>query len=307
MKQLPSIIAFFLFCAAVSALASEEKFQDDHRSFFSLLQLDPSDAKFRYYYQPENQEDGGPGEFDLQEFQAKFEVPLPAGEDFYFRFGMDYGARLFDFQEVQGAGTSESSETLHKAVGSIGAGIFFSENFLLTGAVRLGLYSDFDETPDDDDFDTQGDAIVVYRINPGTQLIAGAARSKAFEDYDVYPLIGFRVRGEDGALHVGLTFPQELRVGYNFSEDFQLYGGVWITGDEYRAGLGGRGDRFNVRIQDRRCGGGVLYWFDDHFNVLFEGGLTLGGEFEFKTENAGQFSDDVDPAGYFSAGVGAAF
>ena len=292
--------AMLVFCANANA---GNEMTDKHGDFFRLLLPTKDDVRLQYIYEPEHEEDGGPGKFDLNYFSAQGELPLALSEDSFFRIGGAYSARVYDFEEVRGANTDTDSDTMHLTEVLAGYGIFLSDNILLTGKATLGAYGDFDGGLDSDDFAVHGEALAVFRLNPGAQLLAGARYSEDFDDAPLIPLLGIRLLSEDGALHITLTAPVELRVGYNISSDLELYCQAALHGEKYRISAGRRDD-FNAQVQDRRFGLGIDYWMLSHMKLGLEAGVALGSELEFKTRDPGQFDGDLDPAGYVSASLG---
>lgn len=298
----PLVLAWPLLSSADPAFNSS--FVQAHNDFFNVLLPDNSDMKLGYLLQPSNDEDGGPGKYDLQTFSGQLEIPIPLSTNTYLRAGGGYGARKYDFKELAGVPTSSSEDTLHKVYGLIGYGQFFNPDLLFASSARLGAYSDFSGGLSEDDFQLYLDGMFVYRVNPGTQLLLGLAYNKIFDDAPLIPLIGFRIVSSDGQLRLTLTAPVEVRVDYQLDQKTQLYAGAWIEGDQYRIQTGPTKIELDAQVQDRRIGGGFLYWFTDHLNLGVEGGATLGSQFEFKLDNAGQFNGDMQSAPYVAATVG---
>ena len=301
------LFAVTLFLTSSSLLpervfAEEPGFTAAHRDFFSLLRPDHADLSFGALYEPEHEEEGGAGSFSLKRFSAAGELLAPLGKELYLRGGMEYGASLYDFDRVGEARTSLSEETFHRAVASGGVGMFLSPNLLLTGVATLGLYSDFDDGVDFDHSALYGNAVLVYRINPGAQLLAGAERSEVFDDTPLFPLLGIRLLSEDGSLHVSLTLPLEARVGWRLTTQSELYARGKIDGDRYHIDV--NGEEIDVAVRDQRVGLGAQLWFGEHVELTLEGGLAVGSEFEFKAVDAGQFLGEMKEAGYLSVELG---
>jgi hypothetical protein len=312
-RRLPSLLSFLLGLGLSTAVNlsvvrpadADTEFSTQHGDFFHLLLPSHEDIHLRYLYEADHGEDGGPGKFDLNSFSAAGELPIPLERDTYLRFGGGYSARWYDFKDVPGAATSTDSDTLHAAELSGGAGIFLNDDLLLSGKGTFGAYSDFDGGLDTDDFRLSGEGELVYRINPGAQLLAGLRWSEDFDDTPIFPLLGIRLLSEDGKLHISLTAPVDLRVGYNINPDIEFYADASLQGNEYRMSAGERHD-FQVHVQDRRAGLGFRWWLGDTVSLGAEAGLSWTSELKFKTEDAGQFGGDLDPAGYVSADIGIA-
>ena len=290
-----------------NATAEDDTFVRDHGSFFNLLRTDNSDLRFWGHYQPDNDADGSRGSFDLTSFGGRIEVPVAPIDEVYLRVGGEYEARMYDFQESRATGIELSSEVLHRIVGTFGAGVFLSEDLLLTGVARPGIYSNFESSVDESAFEMAGEGFVAYRVNPGTMLVAGAAYGETFDDFQLYPLAGFHVISEEGRFRVDLTFPREARIGFNVTENAQFYGGYWIDGDLYRMTPSGSSQTFDVQIQDRRVGAGFTIWLGSSVNLLAEAGMSYGSEFEIKQTKSALFSGDMKDAPYARLGLGFGF
>lgn len=299
-----SVLLFF----ATQVIADDEgsSFPEAHRDFFQLLGPSTTELTVRYLFQPETQDEDGPSEFDLHQFQGTLDFPVPVSSDSYYRFGGEYQLGRYDFTNA-GVGNSRlDEEDLHKIELSFGMGTFLNEEMLITGSLTPGIYSDMNGGLDEDDFKFQGMGMLVYRMNPTAQLLAGIKWSEDFDDYPLFPILGMRLLSENGLVHLNLTLPLEARLGYNFSTNAQAYTGFWISGDEYQVSFD-QDDEFHLQNQERRFGVGVLVWLNDRIQVSIEGGALMGGVFEFKKENPGQFEDEVDPTGYLAGSLGLAF
>ena len=281
-----------------------DDFKSAHGDFFHVLHTKREDLRLRYVFEKDHGEKEGPAEFDLNAFSADGEVPVALSKDLYYRAGAGYGARLYDFKRIASARTALSSETLHRAQFAGGLGYFFGEDFLATGIARVGVFSDFDEGLESDDVQLHGEALGVYRFNPGAQVVFGVRVSEDFDDTPVLPLLGVRLMSDDGKVQLSLTAPVELRLGYNLDTEVQLYGQVSVSGEEYRIDAGRSDGRFNLSVHDRRYGLGVDMWFGSAVKLGVEGGLAVGSELDFKMDGAGQYSGDLDEAGYLQAELG---
>lgn len=307
MKRAISCFCYLLIFAVSCAEAdTATSFVAEHKSFFQLLSPDETDFRMGYTYQPTTKEDGGPGEFSLHQFFGDLEIARPLNEDFYLRLGANYEARLYNFDSQPGARINLSSETLHKIVARVGAGLFLTDDLLLTGVALPGIWSDFDGSIKEDDTDLQGDSALIYRINPGTELLVGLAYNEVYDDVPLLPYGGIRLLSSSGRLSARVTFPLEAEVGYKLDLRSKVYGGYWIRGDEYR--VADEDEDFDLHLQDRRLGAGFMYWFSERLNFRIEGGATHGSEMTIKVRDAGQFEDgDLDTTGYLTAALGASF
>lgn len=280
-----------------------ENFSKTHADFFHLLHPQKSEIELAYSVEPQRGEDGGPGEFDLNDFSAKLDIPTPLSADTYLSNGLGFQAKVYDFKAVPSI-TETSSNTLYKGVLQSGIGHFVTEDFLLEAKTWFGFYSDLDGGIDDNALHLYGDGEGVYRLNPYTQVLAGVRYSEDFDDTPLFPLVGFRLATTEGKLLFSVTAPLEASVTYNLDEKSLLYVGGWISGDEYRMTAGPLGREFNVQVYDQRIGAGYSYWFGKHFKINVEAGALVGSEFEFKTLDAGQFNGDMEPGAYGTLRLG---
>jgi|GEM_PF-6187040 len=298
------------FCGLICKNSAEAEnlttsFENEHGSFFSLFMANPTQMSAGYLYEPSHAEKGGPGEFDLDRYFFHSEAPAPISEDLYLRIGADYDRKDYTFTPVSNAGMQLDSETMHAFVLKGGLGFFPSENVLLTGVIKPGIFSDLDGGVDQEDADLYWEGMAVYKLNPGAQIIGGIARDNTFDDASIYPLLGIRLRGEDGRLNISLTFPREFRVGFNFNPSWELYFDSRIEGEQYRVNAGA--SDFDVRTQDPRLGVGTNYWIGEHLNLLAEVGCNYESTLYYETRNSGQFSGDLDPAYYLMGSLGLRF
>ncbi len=296
-----SVVGF----ADARAQTGSNEFKSAHGDFFHLLLQDQPEVSVGYHYQPQTDSDDGPGSFDLNQIFVRSDVPVPLSRDTFLRFGIDYDSRFYDFEEVRGIATSTSEESLHRVEFKVGYGQFFiCDDLLLTGVARPGFFSDFEGSLDTDDFRLYGDGLAAYRLNPGAQLVAGVRVDETFDDTPVLPFGGVRLQSEDGTTLISLTVPLELTVGYKIDPKTRVYAGYWISGEDYEVEAGPESKEFEIQVHERRLGLGVAYWFTDQLRLDLEGGAEVGSELDFKTDQAGQFGGDLEPAGYFRVAVG---
>lgn len=274
------------------------EFNNAHGDFFQLYAPQFRNLEMSYIYQPGTEEDGGAGEFDLQVYEAELKLPFPTGRDTYFSFITGLEARDYDFTALPGALTDSGGDTLYAIPIGAEIGIFPSDNFFFTGSATVGVYSNLNSGLKEDDFQVFGDLIAVYRLNPGALILGGVRVDNTFEDTSLYPLLGFRMRSSSGNLHLSLTVPREFTVIYSATKSFDLFGGLNIRGNKFRARGVGAAEDFNIYARDMRLGGGFTVWLGEHVNFGVEGGMLFESVFEYKVRNPGQFQGDLDTAPY---------
>ncbi len=282
----------------VEPAVADNRLVAEHKSFLRLLYPNGSNGRLGYQQQQSTDEVGGPGNFKLKQFFLNTDLPMPINRNTFFRLGLDYNMRIYDFEELAGISTSSSKKTLHKCVVKLGLGRFLSDDFLAIGSLDLGMYSDLENVIDTDDYQLNGEVLGIYRINPGAELVGGVRWSEDFETLSMIPIMGLRLLSTSGRLHVSATLPIELSLTYGITPATDVYIGAWLKGERYRIRMGEDKQEFDLQLQERRIGAGVTHWIGKHVSLGLEGGLMLESQFEFKLKNAGQFGDDVDSSLY---------
>lgn len=303
-KHVVIILSVFLLSifAPISSFAADasEEFKAAHGDFNALFVRDKSNLKFGYLAQPENEMEDSTTEFDLHNFFINARTSFIRSKDLFFNLGLDYDARYYDFRNVRPP-LQTDSETLHKVALDLGVGYFYSPDLLLLGSFKPGIYSDFDEDLNSDDYNFFGQAMVVYRLNPRLQILGGLAVTEDFEDTAVIPLIGARWEGEDKRWRLDVTLPKEIRLGYNITPKAQAYVGAWISGNQYSVRVeSAQNAQVDFQVQDRRAGIGLVYNFTEKTWLTVEAGVSSGSEFEIKTSTGREATGDIDDAGYVS-------
>ncbi|MCB0324851.1 MAG: hypothetical protein KDD69_14810 [Bdellovibrionales bacterium] len=286
----------------VGADDAVDGFREAHGRFFHLLSSERTDLELGYRFEPSVEEDGGPGEYRLHAFDLELELPYALDRDFFLRGGFEYGARGYDFEPVASPALAAGSELLHRVELLGGAGYFLSDDFLLTGLVAAGTYTNFVGGFDTAWLDYRAEGFAVYRINPGAQLLLGVSRSQVFDEHTIVPLVGLRLLSATGHLHLSITAPVEARLTYRLNPAFELYAGGWAEGNLYHVEIDDRS--LDLHVHDRRLGSGATYWITKNITLGLEAGLLWGSELEFKLAEAGQFDNDLKTAPYVAAGIG---
>ena len=235
---------------------------------------------------------------------SDFDLPFPLSRDLFLRADGALEWRQYQLKGPGWAAFGVKDENLYKIAAEPGLGLFLTDNLLFTGRVVTGAYTDFASDLATKDFRVYGEGLLVYRLNPDAQVLVGAQRSEAFEDYKTYPLIGVRLLNEDGTLSISVTAPVEARLGFRPLSNVEFFGGAWAGGDKYRATLGDQSG--DIAIRERRAGGGLSLWMGSHLNLVVEGGMLFDSQFGFETRP--QRTDIPDnhlkPAPYVGAHLG---
>ena len=298
-----TVLILWLFTAQIS-LAESGHPSIHHQAFFHLLYPDKDAFRLGYEFRPENKEEDGPGEFDLQRFSSSLQLLLALNKDTFIRTGLRYTQGRYDFKTQRFARINTDSEVFHRASLELGWGTFLSDRLLVSASFYPGLYSNLESSPEEEDFQYFAETFVSYQLNPGAQLILGVERNEVFDGESLIPLLGIRLLSQDGSLHLSLTFPREASLHYKYSPQLQLFTGLWIDGAKYRLKLDSIPTAFNAQVHERRVGLGFRYWLGEYLSMGLEGGLNFHQEFEFKINNAGQFTGDLDPTAYLQTTLG---
>lgn len=279
----------------------------EHKSFMRLLYPSATNLKLSYQYQPTTEEEDGLGDSDKQQIAGEFDAILPLGSDVFMRCGLIYERNTYDMAQLLEDATDSDNEVLNHIGIRAGIGNFFGDDVLISGLVDVGLFSDLDSGLETENIRVHGEAITAYRINPGSQLIIGVRASDDIRTDSVYPMIGVRLISTDGQLHLGLTVPFDARIGYSVSTGTELYARAWVQGYDYGARIGRTDREVDIDIQDRRVGGGIIYWMGNSVSVVAEVGAMLEGKFELKIKDPDRFYSDLETAPYIRAAFGIVF
>lgn len=302
------VLLLALLCTfSVRAASADNSFADfraAHQDFMRLLTGEGKDVEMRYLFQPKSEAQTEEGRFSLHDLLFSAELPVPVTRDFFFRVAPEYETRFYRFNHVDILGADPGDLTLHKITLGAGFGEFFSDDWLLTGKFTPGVLSDLNQPLNHKQMEYFGQLILAHQYNENTQLLTGAVSDRLFEGTNVYPVLALRFQSTDRRWHVKLTPPIDARLGYEADLQNQLYLKFWQTGDRYRMFFKEADASFNLRIEERRIGAGLLHRFDEHFNFSFEFGTTLLSRFEFEVDDPELSDEDADPAVYSYLSLG---
>lgn len=288
----------------VAAAARADDFISAHSDFFKLLLDNRNDIRLRGTYEPERDEDGGPGKVEVRSVGVDGELAYPFDRDLFLRTGGEYDLRHLEFDRVRGARTELGSDTLHTVAARLGIGMFFSDSLLVTGSARFGAFTDFDHDLGGDDFRLDAETKLVYRFNPGALFLIGVEHSERYDDVELLPIVGVKLLSEDGRVSLNMTLPVEVRLGYHFTPRAEVYARLSRTGEQFRIDAGE--EELDLYIGNQWVGLGAELWITDRLSITPEAGLSLESDFEFKSRNAGQFGGETETGGYVQVTLGAA-
>jgi len=295
MKKILALILFLLLPSPELLAESGGAISERHKDFLKLLYFHKSEISARYEIHTEAEEDGGPGAFDLQQFSLDLDFPVSLSRDTYVSYGGGYHIKLLDFNDVLVAPTFEDDGSLQKVFFKFGMAHFLTDNLLLKGYASIGSYSDTSNSFDVDSIKVFGEGLLVYRLNPGAQLLVGVRSSEDFDDNQVFPIVGLRIQDSDGRFHISLTAPLELKLSFHADKNTEFYGRAWIEGDRFLVEKGPLNLDFDAQFHERRVAVGFRQWLGSYIALTLEVGSSFDSELEYKIENPGLFTDgDLD-------------
>lgn len=284
-----------------------EEFKNSHSSFFHVYFAERTDMRAGYLFEKSGQDSTSPAEFDLHNLFADFSFLSPLNENSFFSLGGAIESRRYLFQSLNTPTGSIGSENLYKFAITPGYGLFINESILFWAQASIGHYSDLDRgLLNRDDYQLLGSAQLIFRINPGAQVILGASYTNTYLDQQFLPFVGLRLLSETGKIHISVDFPFHARMGYYITPHIETFGQVVVSGDRYRATIDG--DEIDVGVHDQRAGLGFRFWLGTYISWTFEGGRTLSSDFKFYKRDGSAFTQgDIDPHWYGRSYLGLAF
>jgi len=293
--------------AQSNGLSSLDEFKNSHSDFFHVYFAERTDMRAGYLFEKSGQDSTSPAEFDLHNVFADFSILSPLDEDSFFSLGGAIESRRYLFESLNTPTGSIGSENLYKFAITPGYGLFINESILFWAQASIGHYSDLDQgLLNKDDYQLLGSGQLIFRINPGAQVILGASYTNTYLDQQFLPFVGLRLLSETGKIHISVDFPFHARMGYYITPHVETFGQVVVSGDRYRATIDG--DEIDVGVHDQRAGLGFRFWLGTYVSWTFEGGRTLSSEFKFYKRDLTSFTQgDIDPHWYGRSYLGLAF
>ncbi len=300
-----------VYAQSISSLDSIQEFNQAHGSFFHLYFAERTDVRAGYLFEPSVEESKGPGKFDLHNPFLNFSTVFAVDEGMFFSLGGEFEARRYLFSHVADASTGSrrtAPENLYKIAFSPGVGKFLTDSILAWGSLTLGNYSDLKGgVLDKDDYQLLADARLVFQINPGAQLIFGAAYTNNYLNQRLLPVLGLRLLSESGKLHISVDFPFHGRIGYYVTPYVEGFTQIVVSGDRYQAQI--NGEDIRVGVHDERLGVGARFWLGSYVSFTLEGGRTLNSQLRFMRSDSREFGRNgaLDMHWYLRTYIGLAF
>lgn len=301
MRFLISIFLLFFFQASLVEAQSEAgAISARYRDFLKLLYFHKSEIEARFDYIGEQGDSEGSAEFDSRQLDLNLSFPFPLKDDWFIALGGDIGRQDLSFSN---SSSFKSDTELYDLFGQVDLGHFLNNHLFFQGSAGVGIFSDF-EADFADSLQFKGQAQLVWRLNPGAQLLAGLRYSQDFEDTPLFPLIGIRLQDTEGRLHLSLTFPLEAQVSFHLDGERELFLKASLKGNEYELEpnrVASLPDTVEVYQREQRLSIGYRQWFGHHFALAFEAGGTPGSMFELQANGTRDFTDgDLDTTWFAS-------
>ena len=247
------------------------------------------------------------GHFDLQNYQVDARVPAPLDPDTYLLVGGFADARRYQFSSsAEAAGAFD--ETLWWAGPRIGFGTFVTDDSLLEVEFLPNVSTDFDDTLNSKDYQWFGNGLFTFRHSQNLFLKIGFEVSELFDDVAAYPTLGLSWLMSD-SLRLDILAPRKAELAWNMSTATLLYTGFYLDGNEarVRTPVSAGKQEVDVNWQEITWRLGTIFRFNDHFSVFADGGLTVAGDYEWRSGTGANWSGTLEPSFIFRAGMGLDF
>lgn len=285
-------------------------FQREHGEFMRQAFPFRPDMRLGYRYVGETDIDDEVGNFSIDEFEFDGLYRYAIDPDVFLYGGGTFRSLVYDFSPNSGI----SDEGLFEASGTIGAGVFTSNNTLVQVEFSPGIYSDLDGELNDGDWQFFGRGLVTTKLSDTFYAHFGIEVEQTFDDVPIYPLIGFAaILDEEWRLDV--LAPRHAKVSWSPSPEWIFTGGFELEGSEfnYRApGVAANsfgpgvpaiavpsGQQLDIDIQEFRIFVESTYRFSDQFSLSGRFGSILSGNYDYAGPNLpppNSFNSDYDGA-----------
>ncbi|MCB1088821.1 MAG: hypothetical protein KDM63_17425 [Verrucomicrobiae bacterium] len=285
--------AFFLVSLAVCGVRAEAERTEE--SFI------PNYAVAASYFQWDAESDfsGTGASVSQMESGAEGNVPVVMRDGFRLTLGAKYRWNRLEFS---GGDHPLASQTLdlHRVDVPINAWADLNERWKLWARLQPGWYSDFG-TVDGDDFILTSLALLSYKWSDTVKVAFGAYYSRDLGEERVLPAVGFIIE-PDPRWSIALTFPR-LELVHAPAEGWLLTGRAVLSGAGWNIADpdGGPGD-VDLNYRSVRAGVGIDRRLGGPWWAYLDAGVQVAQEIELKG-GGHDFSRELDPSAYLSAGV----
>ncbi len=250
--------------------------------------------------EPDNQLSDEAGSFDRQSFGGSLDLPIPISDRFFISTGINYQQSKYTFTDM------EIDELKLTALSfPIGAGCLLGSKSLISFTFSPGIFSDFSDTLNSSDWLMQGDCLYARRLSEHFLLMTGLSVGEEFRDVGLYPVLGFTwLMGSRSRLE--LILPVYANFAYRITDPLKGYMFFTLDGYQYNIEYGENSEttEYDGAVQIIRFGGGFCYTAPLGFSIYLEGGITGGGEFEFRDLLGNKYLERSDPSGFASIRIG---
>lgn len=281
-------------------------FAERHGTFLTQATRYEPKVFARYTLIPNAQVSSEPGSFDMQELRVRGDAPIVVAPDTYISLGGEFRHRQYDLtNNILGA----NDEDLYVIGARLGAGTFVTDEFLLEGMFRPGLYSDLDGTLHTKDWNWFGHALATYRVRDDLFLKAGAAVSEDFADVNLIPLLGISWFVNE-QFRFDVLLPHRIEGSWSPNSGVTTVRvGAYLEGDQYHVrGSSATGKRrVDWQTQEITISAGLNHRLTDYLSVFGEIGSVIAGDNKFRDGTSQRFNGAIEPTFFFNVGVGLDF
>lgn len=272
-----------------------------HGNFKTKAERPAPTFELSSYYLPGASLDGPEGRFDELNYQAEALLALPLTRDNFLLLGGQSAVRDYKFDNRSGL----DDERLYNFSLRLGAGYFFSEDFLLQFCLEPSIYSDLGGPPYSDDWKLwYSSGIAVYRASEDFFWKLGFKITDGV-DWGIIPLGGFAWSFAHN-WKLDVLAPLLIDLSYQPTESWDLHTAIELDVEEYTIRQSSEGEEFrqkNIKIQDLRWYLGSVRKFDHGISAFWRYGVAFGGNYDWGS----RYENSMDPALFIQGGLGWSF
>ena len=280
-------------------------FFDKHRDYMDLVFYDPSYLYVQYLREPGHHEGGQTEKAALDYLYVEADAALGLTSDTALYADIEYAAKRYDFDRPDSLNRSLGAPALYQIQVLTAVGHFFTEDLLAAWTFYPGISSDFGHDLDRQDFQWASGPIACYRLTPRFALHAGVQASVDDWRRSIYPVGGLSYLSADDRLHLNITAPFLLRVGYKTRPTTEYFAAAWYSESDYHAFLGPDDTDSRVRTSDVQVGCGVVWSFSRHLDLTLECGCSVANSFKVKEGAVAEQDGGSGACPYVAVALGA--
>lgn len=296
----------FLVASLVSTDApAASEFVQAHGKFLQGSTQPTPTFKLDAAYQPDVGIEDTDIEADLVKIKSRLGKLFGVNKDVAIVTAFNFGLRDYTFDGAGALGT-DFDKSLYEIALELGVNWFVSERVLISATFRPGIFSDLDDSLEGDDFQHQGTAVGIYRLNDKWFLKLGVAVGEDFDKTSVIPVAGFSWVSSD-QLRVDILLPRAATVTWQpwKNRSLLVVPGLHLEGQQYHIDTAvGDGD---IQIQDIRFDVTASYEVAEGARLSLSVGSNFHGKYEVEGDGGFDADADQDPSAYVAIGFGANF